>query len=114
MFRCDLILFDQDIDELEVIDKTSMAKLILGTISEMRQYLLSNSQLNLSSFKPLSSAALGILHWVVSSNLTYITLIDKPYKNKIDFPPFANAGEIDTNSEVSRYHIKGMNSWAQF
>ena len=104
-----MILFDQNLDDLEEHDKAfAMQKLLLALprVSEMRAYLNVNPNQQLSKWEKMVPSSLVLLRWIVASNRSYILQMDKCADDK-------HRGDFGAVSR-EREKIRGVDGWTQF
>lgn len=101
----DFTIYDQNFDDLSLLDKQQMICVLLNTlpsVSEMKAYLESRMGKNMTvaSWQDrISPAAAGVLRWIIASNRSCIVQVDRI------------EGETTTASEQ---RVAGIPGWMQF
>ena len=104
-----MILFDQNLDDLEDRDKAfAMNKLLLAlpSVAEMREYVVANPGRPLSKWDKMVPSSLALLRWIVASNRSYIRQIDECTDNE-------HGGDANALSRKNE-KIQGVHGWTQF
>ncbi|KAI0025086.1 hypothetical protein F4780DRAFT_412148 [Xylariomycetidae sp. FL0641] len=109
-YRAYVAICDQNLDDLEVPDQAFLMKMLLNslpTVAEMRAYLLNNPTRQLSCWDRITPAAMGLLRWIVASNLSYIKQVDEASGSQ---DPVQGDGGVPAVND----RILGVKGWTQF
>lgn len=95
-------VYDQNFDSLSVAHKREAIYALLDllpSVDDMRKYLQRKKQSTLSSWVDrLSTAALGVLRWIIASNRACIMQVEDP----------------NASGFVTQERLCGMSGWTQF
>jgi ubiquitin-conjugating enzyme E2 Q len=113
--KAHLFLYDQNLCDLEPVDRVEAIIAILQTIpsvTQMREYLLQNPGCRLGSWSGVTQPALDILRWIVASNRSHIVQLDRPARTG----SLVAEETIDDGIAVrSNEKVKGVeDTWLQF
>ncbi|KAK3320889.1 hypothetical protein B0T19DRAFT_374231 [Cercophora scortea] len=123
--KVDVYFYDTGFDSLDPGNQALSIRMILDTlppISEIEEYLKSNIQSSFKSMRHVSTAAASLLQWIVSSNRSCISLVDRcPEQSKsptqpatAPTAPTAPAAPTGRGRNRESERIPGMEGWIQF
>ncbi|KAH7040159.1 uncharacterized protein B0I36DRAFT_310070 [Microdochium trichocladiopsis] len=105
-----IVLCDDNIDELEPIDQRHSMLLLLATlpsVAEMRQFLLSSPDGQLSAWSRMVPSALSLLRWIIASNRSCIMQI-----GNLDLRLTGQGPKQETSDDPRQ--VLGLDGWLQF
>ncbi|KFZ15187.1 hypothetical protein V502_05757 [Pseudogymnoascus sp. VKM F-4520 (FW-2644)] len=112
--RVKLAVFQMKFDDLSVVQKDATILALLRnmpSINEMRAYLQATKATGEPSFRNwtdrLCPAALGLLRWIVASNLSCIVQVDR-------YPGQPEADALSKNASRLEQKVTNLDGWVQF
>lgn len=120
--NANLVLYDQNMDDLDSYEKAFAMVLLLTTIppvDSMRAYLIADRNRQIEKWNKLTPSAAKLLRWIVASNRSYIVQVggysasitdDRSMKPAQPEQPADQA----TNLARPEEQISGVDGWLQF